>query len=101
MLRDLYASLEKEGVLRIVFYGAGDLAEIAYLSLQEFSIELVAVVDDGLVGKRFMQFTVGHTNRIDSIWFDRILITSNDPVNPVLEKITKMGIAAGHVVALG
>lgn len=34
-LRDLYAGLETQGVRRIVFYGAGDLAEIAYLILQQ------------------------------------------------------------------
>ena len=29
-LRELYSNLEKQGVSRLVFYGAGDLAEIAY-----------------------------------------------------------------------
>ena len=32
-LRNLYAGLEKQGITRIVFYGAGNLAEIAYISL--------------------------------------------------------------------
>ncbi len=40
-LRDLYTNLEKQGITRIVFYGAGDLAEIAYISLQETSIQSV------------------------------------------------------------
>ncbi len=101
MLRDLYAGLEKEGVLRIVFYGAGDLAEIAYLSLQEFSIELVAVVDDGQVGKRFMQFTVAHPDRIESLWFDRILITSLDPCKSDIQKFATMGISVSDVIGIG
>jgi DNA-binding MarR family transcriptional regulator len=86
-LRDLYSELEKQGVIRIVFYGAGDLAEIAYISLQESSIELVAVVDDERVGKRFMEFTVTNPKRIGSLWFDKILITSINSTGPLFEKI--------------
>ena len=52
-MRDLYRDLERQGISRIVFYGAEDLAEIAYVSLQETSIQLVAVIDDTKVGTRF------------------------------------------------
>jgi len=100
-LRDLYAELETQGVRCIVFYGAGDLAEIAYLSLQQSCIELVAVVDDGRVGNNFMQFTVAHPDRIESFWFDRILITSVDSKESIFGKIAPMGISPGRVVEIG
>jgi DNA-binding MarR family transcriptional regulator len=100
-LRDLYAELETEGVRRIVFYGAGDLAEIAYLSLHQSSIELVAVTDDNRVGKKFMQFTVLHPDRIEYFWFDRILITSINLTDSILEKLAAMGISASRVVEIG
>jgi len=100
-LRDLYAELETQGVRCIVFYGAGDLAEIAYLSLQQSCIELVAVVDDGRVGNNFMQFTVAHPDRIESFWFDRILITSVDSKESIFGKIATMGISPGRVVEIG
>jgi len=100
-LRDLYAELETQGVRCIVFYGAGDLAEIAYLSLQQSCIELVAVVDDGRVGNNFMQFTVAHSDRIESFWFDRILITSVDSKESIFGKIATMGISPGRVVEIG
>jgi DNA-binding MarR family transcriptional regulator len=99
-LRDLYAELETQGVRRIVFYGAGDLAEIAYLSLQQSCIELVAVVDDGRVGKNFMQFTVSHPHRIESIWYDRILIASIHSTQFISEKLATMGISASRVVEI-
>ena len=67
---------KNRGVSRIVFYGASDLAEIAYLSLQETNIELLAVFDDEKKGKRFMRFTVAHPDKLVSFSFDRILITS-------------------------
>ena len=100
-LRDLYVELETQGVRCIVFYGAGDLAEIAYLSLQQSCIELVAVVDDGRVGNNFMQFTVAHPDRIESFWFDRILITSVDSKESIFGKIATMGISPGRVVEIG
>jgi DNA-binding MarR family transcriptional regulator len=100
-LRDLYAELETQGVRRIVFYGAGDLAEIGYLSLQQSCIELVAVVDDGEVGKRFMQFTIAHPDWIEFLWFDRILITSINSTESIFEKIAAMGISANRVVEIG
>ena len=100
-LRDLYAELETQGVLRIVFYGADDLAEIAYISLQQSRIKLVAVVDDDSIGKKFMQFTVAHPDRIESLWFDRILIATINSTEPIFEKIAAMGISASRVVEIG
>jgi DNA-binding MarR family transcriptional regulator len=100
-LRDLYAELETQGVLRIVFYGADDLAEIAYISLQQSRIELVAVVDDDSIGKKFMQFTVAHPDRIASLWFDRILIATINSTEPIFGKIATMGISASRVVEIG
>jgi DNA-binding MarR family transcriptional regulator len=100
-LRDLYSELETQGVRRIVFYGADDLAEIAYISLQQSRIELVAVVDDGSIGKKFMQFTVAHPDRIESLWFDRILIATINSTESIFEKIATMGISASRVVEIG
>ena len=100
-LRDLFGELEKQGVLRIVFYGAGDLAEIAYVSLQESSIELVAVVDEMRVGKRFMQYTVAHPDLLGSLWFDRVLITTIDSTRPILDKVTALGVSVHNVVEIG
>ena len=100
-LRDLYADLEKQGVLRIVFYGAGDLAEIAYISLHESSIELVAIIDNRRVGKKFMQYTVAPLDQIRSFWFDKILITSIDSTEPLFNTIAEMGISSSRVVEIG
>jgi DNA-binding MarR family transcriptional regulator len=100
-LREIYAEMEIQGVSCIVFYGAGDLAEIAYLSLQQSCIELVAVVDDGRVGQNFMQFTVIHPDRIGSLWFDRILIATINSTESISEKLANMGISASRVVEIG
>jgi DNA-binding MarR family transcriptional regulator len=99
-LRDLYSGLEKQGVSRIVFYGAGDLAEIAYLSLQETNIELVAVFDDEKNGNRFMRYTVGHPDRMVSLTFDKILITSLNSKEYIYQKIADLGLSSESVVQI-
>jgi len=99
-MRDLYADLEKQGVARIVFYGAGDLAEIAFISLQQTDIKLEAVVDDKKSGERFMHLFVASPLRLESLQFDKILITSTNPLEPILEKLTARGIAPEDVVMI-
>ena len=99
-LRDLYSGLEKQGVSRIVFYGAGDLAEIAYLSLQETNIELVAVFDGEKNGKRFMRYTVAHPDRLVSLTFDKILITSLNSKEYICQKIADLGLSSESVIQI-
>jgi DNA-binding MarR family transcriptional regulator len=41
------------GQKRVVFYGAGDVAEIAYVSLQGTDLTLIGVIDDRRKGKFF------------------------------------------------
>lgn len=99
-LRVLFSELESQGVSRIVFYGASDLAEIAYVSLLETPIKLVAVVDDQKIGKKFIKFTVADSAHLREFVFDRILITTIDSRKPILEKISAKGISLENVVEI-
>ena len=40
--------------MRVVFYGAGDVAEIAYLALDRSRFELVGIIDDHKQGQSFL-----------------------------------------------
>ena len=99
-LRKLCADLEKKGIQRIVFYGAGDLAEIAYISLQETPIQLAAIVDDEKKGQRFMKHIVVDADGLNGIEFDRILITNLDSRESALQKILQNEIAAELVIEI-
>ncbi len=46
-------ALGRDGEKPIVFYGAGEVAEIGYVSLQETDLHLVGVVDDLRLGRFF------------------------------------------------
>ena len=99
-LRVLFSSLSVNGNLRIAFYGASDLAEIAYISLKETPIQLVAVVDDNKAGDIFMDYVIASPNRLEKISFDKVLITSIKEPEKVLERILQKGISRSKVAML-
>lgn len=55
---ELFRRLERSGVREVVFCGVDEVAEIAYLSLQETGLELVAVMDDERQGEIFFGLPV-------------------------------------------
>ncbi len=99
-LRKLFKDLVAQGVHRIVFYGASDFAEIAYICLQETPIEMVAVLDDKKIGEKYLGGVVTDPARLESLSFDRIFITAVGSREDVLERILKKGISRNKVVML-
>jgi len=99
-LRVLFSSLSVNGNLRIVFYGASDLAEIAYISLQETPIQLVGIVDDKKAGDIFMDFVISSPDHLNNISYDKILITGIEEPEEVLKGILEKGISRSKVIIL-
>ena len=99
-LQKHFNGLVTQGVKRVVFYGVSEIAEIAYISLQETTIKMVAIVDENRVGKIFLGNVVQDTNALGSLSFDRILITSMKKDDSQLEKILKKGVARSKIVML-
>jgi DNA-binding MarR family transcriptional regulator len=99
-LRNLFLTLENQGVARIVFYGAGDLAEIAHVSLQETQLQLIAVVDDEKIGKRFLKYIVLDPEHLCTISFDKIIITTLNSKEAILQKIAEHEISPELVAVI-
>jgi DNA-binding Lrp family transcriptional regulator len=99
-LHKLFEYLITQGVRRVVFYGAGDFAEIAFISLQETSIKMLGIVDDKKIGEKFLGGVVKDPATLNSLSFDRILVTSMISKDKVLEKVLKQGIPQSKVVVL-
>ena len=96
-----FEELTELGVRRVVFYGANDLAEIAFISLQGTPIELTAVVDDLKVGKNFLGGVVADPAELESLSYDRIVITADDgSTEDILERISAKGISRSKAVML-
>ncbi len=99
-LHKLFKHLMAQGVRRVVFYGTGDFAEIAFISLQETSIQMVAIVDDNNIGEKFLGSVVKNPDNLYSLFFDRVLITSMISKDKVLEKVLEQGIPRSKLIML-
>ena len=90
--RDLFDTLEQEGVRKVAFCGVDEVAEIAYLSLQESGIELAGIVDIENHGTKFFQFLVEDIGKVDALRFDRVIISSLKRGNGLMEKLKSLGV---------
>jgi hypothetical protein len=75
--------LAESGVRRIAFLGLGELAEITYLGVQEWGLDLVEVFDSERAGRQFFSCTVRPVDDLPEAEADRIIVTSFDPKNPM------------------
>jgi DNA-binding MarR family transcriptional regulator len=96
-LKRLLSTLEDGGIQTVVFYGASDLAEIAYVSLRETSLELVGIVDDFKSGDRFLGLTVMHPSILRRSEYDKIIVTSISSRDDIYENLVKLDIAKEKV----
>ena len=86
---------------RIVFYGTGEVAEIAYVCLQETDLNLVGVVDDN-TDRRFFGFVVQSTDALrDGVVggtpYDRLVVTSFENRKTTQAKLRALGVPAERI----
>ncbi|MBN2124861.1 MAG: winged helix-turn-helix transcriptional regulator [Deltaproteobacteria bacterium] len=70
-----YRDMENSDVRSILFYGAGEVAELAYLYLQLSDIQLVGIIDEKGNGDHFFDFQVAGFERLKEKDWDMILLT--------------------------
>jgi len=92
-LKQLFHELQASGVKKIVFAGADEVAEIAYLTLQETSLELAAVVDTEDAGKDFFGRKVRAFTAITETAYDCVVITTYVKKDKVYQELTKNGVS--------
>lgn len=93
----LFGELYASGVKKVVFAGVDEVAEIAYLSLQEVDIELVGVLDDEKAGKNFFKVTIKGFDEIDRFDFNSIIITTFMKREVVYQKLLERHVA-GEII---
>ena len=75
-LKTLFHDLQKSGMKRIVFAGADEVAEIAYITLQETQLKLAAIVDGDRAGELFFNKTIKPVEAVRDLSYDTIVVTS-------------------------
>ena len=74
--KELFSNLYNEGAKSVVFAGADESAEIAYLSLQEFDIRFAGIADVERAGKDFFKYKIMPLESIREIDADFIIVSS-------------------------
>ena len=109
-MRALFAPLTAEATattapLRVVFWGAGEVAEVAFICLQDSHLVLVGVIDDGRVGGRFFGHEVRGSHMIDGPAlagepFDRVIVLTATDASSVCQQLVAAGIHPDHVLSV-
>ncbi len=67
----------------MAFRGLGELAEIAYLGVQEWGLELVEVFDTARTDRSFFGCPVRPVDEVAEADAERIIVTTFHPKNPM------------------
>jgi hypothetical protein len=97
-------AVDAAGQKRVVFYGAGDVAEIAYVSLQRTDLTLVGVVDDRRRGRFFDVQICGpeclSADALGDVSYSHVIVASIRHAEAIQARINEKGIPAGRVFCL-
>ena len=98
--QELFHVLEKDGVKDLIFCGVDEVAEIAYLSLKEVNIRLIAIMDDEKAGEKFFEYDVLSLNRIDEQLREPIVITKFHDEG-MYQRLINIGIGSEKIYRRG
>ncbi len=100
LLLERYGAMERCGIRSVVFYGAGEVAELAYLYLQLTGLRLAGIVDPEQEGKAFFQRSTKAPGWLAGSDWDAVLITRlDDPVRDI-KRLTSEGIERDRIFTL-
>jgi DNA-binding MarR family transcriptional regulator len=74
--KQLFHELEASGMTTVIFAGADEIAEIAYITLQETDLKLVGVVDPDKADEMFFGRKIEPMTGLNNMEYDSIVVTS-------------------------
>jgi DNA-binding MarR family transcriptional regulator len=98
-LRESLSRLPADGLKRIALCGAGDAAELAYLTLREFGLEPVGVFADGQ-GERFLGQAVQTLADLRPDEIDAVIVASFEPPEPQVAALVARGVPRERCITL-
>jgi len=101
ILTDALARVVAGGGRRIVFFGAGEIAEIAYLTIKELGLELVGVVDEHAERDRFLGVPVTSYEELGGLAFDCGIVSAlNGSLEAIRQRLLRHGVPEGKVIII-
>ena len=100
VLREQLAVVAHTGTRRVLLYGTGELAEIAFLVIQEMHLELIGVVDDAGGPERFLGYPVQQVGQTRFAVDDWILVASPRAIQAGVWRLEELGMPKERLVIL-
>ena len=94
----LFHNFHKDNIKSVVFCGTDEVAEIAYITLQEFGIKLVAVVDSKNESKSFLGQKTRSIEDLKIMDYDRVIITSFLKEEELYSEMVKIGVSPDKIL---
>ena len=95
-----FKEMEEASLGSVLFLGAGEVAELAYLYLQLTDIRLAGIVDDSQRGDDFFEFNVEGLERIDLKDWDTVLLTRLDNTDRDIRALVEKGVDPERISVL-
>ena len=92
--------MERNQVHKILFFGAGEVAELAYLYLQLTKLELAGLVDDQKKGKNFFGVVIKGTESLHEMEWDLVMVTRLDDPEEAIQKLALADIDIHRIATI-
>ena len=100
LLLKKYSEMEKNNVKSIIFYGAGEVAELAYLYLQLTNIRLAGIIDDHLQGQNFFGLRIMDVNRVQVSDWDMVLLTRLENTDQAIRNLMEKWVNISRIATI-
>ncbi|MFO0697629.1 MAG: winged helix-turn-helix transcriptional regulator [Nitrospira sp.] len=98
-LRESLSHMAENGMKRVVIYGTGEFAEMAYVSLREMRMTLVGFVDDGQQ-ESFLSYPVWSSDVLQEWEFDAVLLANVDQIARLRTKLEHQQVPGSKIITL-
>lgn len=98
--RQQLAIVERRGASRILLYGTGELAEIAFLTIQEMGLQLVGVATDAPTPTTFLGFPIQELRSVAPEHYDCILVASLPVDAATMARLGELGVPLERLILL-
>ena len=100
LLLNKYQEMETNKVQSILFWGAGEVADLAYLYLQQTNIQLAGIIDDEEQGKKFFDFKIERSHRVRQLDWDIVFVTQLEDIGEDIKTLLENGIPQERIATL-
>ena len=99
-LRKQLEILVQEGNRRILLYGTGELAEIAFLTIREMGLEVVGVVGEPASPERFLEYAVQAPAAVPAGGYDRVIVISLSGGQEEVKRLAALGVPQERIIVV-